>query len=41
MDGNLIKVIAWFDNGWGYAERVVDLLRRFDELDGDSAEEGR
>ena len=41
MDGNLIKVVAWFDNGWGYAERVVDLLRRFDELDGDSAEEGR
>ncbi len=38
MDGNLAKVIAWFDNGWGYAQRVVDLIQRFAEMD---AEEGR
>ena len=25
---------TWFDNGWGYAHRVVDLLRRFEQLDG-------
>jgi glyceraldehyde 3-phosphate dehydrogenase len=27
------KTLAWFDNGWGYAHRVVDLLRRFELLD--------
>jgi glyceraldehyde 3-phosphate dehydrogenase len=26
MDGNLVKVIAWYDNEWGYSERTVDLV---------------
>jgi glyceraldehyde 3-phosphate dehydrogenase len=30
---NVSKTLTWFDNGWGYAHRVVDLLRRFAELD--------
>ena len=25
MDGNMIKVIAWYDNEWAYSTRVVDL----------------
>lgn len=25
MNGDLIKVIAWYDNEWGYSQRVVDL----------------
>lgn len=25
VDNNLIKVIAWYDNEWGYSERTVDL----------------
>ncbi|MCL6517485.1 type I glyceraldehyde-3-phosphate dehydrogenase [Alicyclobacillus sp.] len=25
MDGNMAKVIAWYDNEWGYSNRVVDL----------------
>ena len=31
------KTISWFDNGWGYAHRVVDLLRKFRALDGGEA----
>ena len=26
LDGNLLKVISWYDNEWGYACRVVDLI---------------
>jgi glyceraldehyde 3-phosphate dehydrogenase len=25
IGGNLVKVIAWYDNEWGYSMRVVDL----------------
>ena len=25
MDGNMVKVVAWYDNEWGYSQRVVDL----------------
>jgi glyceraldehyde 3-phosphate dehydrogenase len=27
MDGNFVKVMAWYDNEWGYSSRCVDLLR--------------
>jgi glyceraldehyde 3-phosphate dehydrogenase len=26
LDGNLLKVLAWYDNEWGYSCRVVDLI---------------
>ena len=26
LDGNLVKVLAWYDNEWGYSCRVVDLV---------------
>lgn len=40
LGGNLVKAIAWFNNGWAYSRRVVDLFRRFRDLDG-VAEEAR
>ncbi len=27
IDGNLIKVMAWYDNEWGYSCRLVDLVK--------------
>jgi len=27
IDGRLVKVIAWYDNEWGYSTRCVDLAR--------------
>ncbi|MFO7173887.1 MAG: type I glyceraldehyde-3-phosphate dehydrogenase [Bacillota bacterium] len=26
IGGNLVKVVAWYDNEWGYSNRVVDLI---------------
>ncbi len=26
MEGNMVKVLAWYDNEWGYSNRVVDLI---------------
>ena len=27
-NGNLVKVVAWYDNEWGYSCRVVDLINK-------------
>ena len=34
LGAHLVKCIAWYDNGWGYAHRVVDLIERLAHLDG-------
>ena len=26
IGGNFVKVVAWYDNEWGYSMRVVDLI---------------
>jgi glyceraldehyde 3-phosphate dehydrogenase len=26
LDGNMLKIVAWYDNEWGYSCRVVDLV---------------
>ncbi len=28
IDGTLVKIVAWYDNEWGYASRLVDLAER-------------
>ncbi len=32
MQGNLVKVVGWYDNEWGYSCRVVDLIRKMAAL---------
>ena len=28
VNGKMVKVLAWYDNEWGYSERVVDLVEK-------------
>ena len=32
MDGNLVKVVSWYDNEFGYSSRTVDLISRVGKL---------
>lgn len=32
LGGNLVKVLSWYDNEWGYSNRVVDLVERLGEV---------
>ncbi len=32
LGGNLVKVLSWYDNEWGYSNRVVDLVDRLAAL---------
>ena len=32
IDGDLLKIISWYDNEWGYANRLVELAEHFDGL---------
>ncbi|HEY9421324.1 MAG TPA: glyceraldehyde 3-phosphate dehydrogenase NAD-binding domain-containing protein [Thermoanaerobaculia bacterium] len=38
LGSNVSKTLTWFDNGWGYAHRIVDLLRRFERFDKEAAQ---
>ena len=33
LAGNTVKVFSWYDNEWGYSNRVVDLIERLGALD--------
>ena len=26
MEGNMVKIVSWYDNEWGYSNRIVDLV---------------
>lgn len=32
VQGNLVKVVGWYDNEWGYSCRVVDLVNKIAKL---------
>ncbi len=34
VGGNLVKLISWYDNEWGYCSRVDDLIARLAKIDG-------
>ena len=31
VGGNMIKVVAWYDNEWGYSNRLAELALEFGE----------
>jgi glyceraldehyde 3-phosphate dehydrogenase len=38
---DLFRVLVWFENGWGYASRVADLMLRLDAVNaGDPGRRG-
>ena len=28
MEGTMVKAVAWYDNEWGYSNRIVELVQR-------------
>ncbi|HXH28992.1 MAG TPA: glyceraldehyde 3-phosphate dehydrogenase NAD-binding domain-containing protein [Candidatus Polarisedimenticolia bacterium] len=34
LDGGLVKTITWYDNGWGYAARIVETLVAMARFEG-------
>jgi len=28
VNGNMVKILSWYDNEWGYSNRVVDLIKK-------------
>ncbi len=36
LDGKIVKTLGWFDNGWGYAHRAVELMSHIAKVGGNS-----
>ena len=34
MNGNMVKVLSWYDNEWGFSNRMIDLTRRLLGVEG-------
>jgi glyceraldehyde 3-phosphate dehydrogenase len=41
IDGNFVKVVAWYDNEWGYSSRVEDVIGMVARLDGMTSDYGK
>ena len=33
LDGNFVKLIAWYDNEWGYTNKILDLMAHMYAVD--------
>ena len=33
LDDNFVKCIAWYDNEWGYTNKLIDLLTYMHSVD--------
>ncbi|MBN2260286.1 MAG: aldehyde dehydrogenase, partial [Clostridiales bacterium] len=31
IDGNMVKIVSWYDNEWGYSSRLADLTKYIGE----------
>jgi glyceraldehyde 3-phosphate dehydrogenase len=40
LGGNLVKILSWYDNEWGYSSRVVDLMHFAHHLSAQPATAG-
>ena len=34
LNANFFKVVSWYDNEWGYSNRVIDLMLHMAKKDG-------
>ena len=37
LDQRVSKTLSWYDNSWGYANRVIDLIRKFIQIEKEAA----